>query len=847
MRTLLIILASLGAFQAFGTQARGSEEPPLAPLSADLCAALMAPHLKIAELFPRLTDDQVLHMIHANYSEMMTWLSQKAETTAEGAGDSGKGNYGPNRNLTPSKLLFGREIVEVDRTAVGILALKWILANDYAAFTANQPPPIKLSPASFLQLRTYILSVLKTPEDIDAMIVMILTNDLGKVRRYHDLTEKAVGRVIVDHDELLFVGFSEWSETAPNFHRLSRHQKTRIIDGLQMGSGLNIGQFAQAENLPTNLAAAKVLAGKLDSFEFKFIELLLDVAGARGHVNSAGAAVMIEPVFKNFMLGRTALLKVIEGGSLREAYDQILIARAELLKEKGFQPLSVNNAEERALLRILTMSRTDNLEQAQIVASAFHELPDHARAILVSELNVNGDTDGWGILPYYAPALFDNAKANPIKNSSKRPNPIFKDGKFVLEWIEDPTVAAEAGALDQVIESSKKDLYRYAMLALARTFQEGRIEIAHMLKSGKKPANGVLTVNVEYLATFVRSVEFKRDPSLLLNLQYKLAAKPGEDNSFTMMLSRLHPIAVSEFPSMGSLANLKGSRFVVAGIGGGSDVIQAAQLAYMLKAAGKQVDGLLSFRTSKLGSQGNGTAKVGEARVYENSTVLSEGILQMSSASQGNGRDLEPLVASEFKTLMVLIEEQQDLKDRIVRALGHIGLYIDGIILVDTGGDSLYPAVTHDLATARSTPDQDLHVLSAFGRVAESLSGKLTITSAVMAAGVDSPENAAAVLKDAGAQYFETPHSDVPQILARYQGWHLDGSSDRYYGKTPYAWQAALQGASGVAVVPLPLRVILDRGNPWTPFIKVPVTGVFFMDVLEHLRAISGREKGALN
>ncbi len=513
------------------------------------CAVLLNPHRTLATILPHITDDQALLLLKANYSELLTWLSQKADATAEGGTSTPKGIFGPKKNLTPSMLLFGEDNVEVNRTAVGYLALKWILANDYETFTQNQALPVRLSLESFSQLRSYVLATLKTPEDFDAMIVMILTNDLGKIKRYHELTEKAVGRAVVDHDEVLFVGFGEWPEISPNFMRLSSEKKSWILDGLRMGSNLNIGQFAQAENLPANLLGVKALAGKPEAFEFKFIELLLDVAGANGHLDSGGAKVMIEPVYRNFMLARNALKEVIAGRSVRDSYDQILIDKNKQLVEKGFHSLDVKSSVERVILRLLTLRRTTTREQAEELYEVFINLPANARAILVSELNVDGTDDGWGTLPYYAPALISNA----------------------------------LGSLSNTPGGSVVAL-RTVFLSLARVFQEARIQLKNRQSGG-----GIYTVNVESLAKFALSDEYKNNPDTLLNLHYELFQNGSDANQSGVKLSAYSSIDSSLFVQINNLVDLPGNSFAVVGIGGGSDGVQAAQLALILRSAGKNV------------------------------------------------------------------------------------------------------------------------------------------------------------------------------------------------------------------------------------------------------------------
>ncbi len=772
------------------------------------CEALLDPHIALANLLPEVSDDQALLLMKANYSELMTWLTQKADATAEGSGTAPKGAYGPNKDQTPSQLLFGKQIIEVDRTAVGFLAIKWLLANDYEAFTKNQPPPVKLSKESFAELRAYVKSVLKTPQDLDAMIVMLLTNDLGKVKRYHDITEKAVGRAIVDHDQVLFAGFTEAVELSPNFMRLPQLQKDWITDGLLMGSGLNVGQFAQAENLPASLNAVKVLAGKPEAFDFKFIELLLDVAGAQGHMDSGGAKVMIEPVYRNFVLARKALLEVIEGKSVREAYDQILIEKNKLLVSKGMTSLDVNKKQDRALLRLLTLSRTTSLEQAEELQAVFHALPVNAKEILISELNVNATDDGWGILPYYGPAFIVNA----IGSLSKTPH-------------------------------GSKEAFRTVLLSLARVFQEGRI----LLKG--REGSDVLTINIEQLAKYTLSDAYKADPNSLLNQEYELYRHGEDDNQYGVKLAPLSIIDTTKLNKMKNLKAYRGKRVLVVGIGGGSDAVQAALFAQMLKAEGAQIRGVVSVRTTKTGSQG-ATGQQGEQREYKNVEEVRPNVLKVNPTSTGTGRTLEPLISSAFPETYIILDNGSfhALSDSLIQVLALFGAKlehankdceVDAVILVDTGGDSLYKMSTavDGQSSSKTTPDQDLRVLQSVHSLIR-LNYPIEFTTAVMAAGVDTPPYAQQVLEAAQATYYSLTAQQALNVQQQYVAWEMDGTNDARYGKTPLAWQAALRGEAGVTVVPLPTRVVLDHANPWNPFLRVPLQGIVLMKLEDHIKAI---------
>lgn len=798
VRSTIAIIGSFSLFLALSGRAHGGEKSThekIINTDSALCEALMSPYSTIAKILPRVTDEQALALLKANYSELLTWLSQKTDATAEGSQSKTPGKYGVEKNLTPSELLFGSDITEVNRTAVGFLALKWILADDYGSFTANQAPPIKLKQESFAELRDYVLSVLKTPLDVDAMIVMILTNDLGKVKRFHELAEKAIGRAIVDHDQILFVGFNDWPEMSPNFLRLHDKQKSWILNGLNMGAGLNIAQFAQAENLPASLAAVKVVAGKPEAFEFKFVEMLLDVAGASGHIDSNGAKVMIEPVFQNFMLARRALTQVIDGHSLREGYDQILVAKNNLLVKLGANSLEVNRPRDRALLRLLTLRRTTNLAQSSELIEVFSRLPANVQALLISELNVDGIEDGLGILPYYAPALINNAL-------SKLAN--VKDGSRL--------------ALSTT------------MTAMARVFQLARVG---ELKG--RSGNGVLTINLESLAAYTLTEAYAQDPESLLNQEYELFQQNGDENSFGVKLEAHKSIARVSFKALDSFASLPGKTVAVLGIGGGSDGIQAAQMALMLKAAGKEVKFVGSVRTEKTASQ-SANGHIGEARTVQNhGGELIDGVFKVLPNSSGSGRFLENLPADQVPMYLIVDHQNGTLTDRMQTLVNRLG-GADLLIAVDTGGDALYPVAANADEPGRATPDQDLRVLQAFSKLKNS-----TLFSAIVATGVDSPVDAETVLKNAGAKYYSLSKKETEQVLQNYRAWQMDGSSDNRYGKTAFAWQLALSGKLGLQTMPLPERVVVDKTNPWNPFIIIDDTmgGIFFMQLEGHIKVLS--------
>ncbi len=155
------------------------------------------------------------------------------------------------------------------------------------------------------------------------------------------------------------------------------------------------------------------MRGHRHAFKLKFLELILDVAGAAGHLDARCAKMMIEPVAQAYLTTYEVALDIIEGrSSLREGYDKVLNRRAEMLRDKGYRMLSVKDLQERALLRMLLMSRTADADQAELFSKAYDALPLSIRTRLVNGLNVDGYQDGKAILPYYMPAMFSEALEN---------------------------------------------------------------------------------------------------------------------------------------------------------------------------------------------------------------------------------------------------------------------------------------------------------------------------------------------------------------------------------------------------------------------------------------------------
>lgn len=705
-------------------------------------------------------------------SPELTWLTGEVEATPDGQALA-NGTF-------PSEYYFGKKHVEFDRTINGILALKWIIDNNRASFVQNQPGPVQLSQERFDRLRAYVMNVfaqvsaatgLSEAEVLDAMYTNIVINDLGKVKSFVEKVKAQFGVTNVDHDKLLTEALEKDASVSPSFEKLPLSMQAVIIAGLK--GEFNLGQFAQAENVPANLNKIKEMSAH--ALGYFLVHAVFDVAGAQGHMDPNGAKLMMNPVYDGYELSIRCLEQILEGKSVEEVYDYFL---AERTKGLG---LDIKTSEGRALARLVTMSRAYKAADAKKVIDAFNALPVQARQILITELNISGNGERPATLIYYAPALLQNA------------------------------LTANA--------------YETGLFTLARLYQEARINI----KDRKGP--GVYTVFALDVANAAKT------PDVLRNSEITFVTE-GNDAKVKIEAAR-DRLDASRFEAFEGVRSNEG--IAVIGIGGGSDVIQAAQLGEVLKAQGQKVDTVISIRTQKTTSQGL-TNQVGEDRLVANhGGEIFPGVFIVTPQTTGSGRFVENIPAANFQNNYLIVDAQDGtLEPQINAALAHAegkSGKIGTVIGVDTGGDSLF-SVKSNVDVARATPDQDLRVLETLAGI----SGK-KVLSAIVAPGVDVPANAQEVLSKAQAKFYQLTAAEVSLVMSNYGNWDFDGKSETNYGKTPFSWQLALNGNNGVQVIPIPTRLVTHKANPWNPFVRIEsaMKGIFFMELGAHLQAIGSQ------
>lgn len=391
-------------------------------------------------------DVKSAEMLLKKYPELY-WLTNDVNATPEGKSS--------NNTDSISKFLFGKKHIEFDRTMAGIQCLKYVLNNDYESFTQCQNDEIKLTPDNFEELRNYTLSVLKTPEDVDAMLAYTVINDLGKIKNFVSDVEGQAGIKAKDHDEALLIGLKYMPQKIPSFNRLSQKYQKEILNALE--ADFNLGQFVFAECLEGNLTKFKNVTP--EAKQLYIVHLLYDVAGVAGHINPKGSLVMTNPVYNSYMQGIESINE-LNSKSENEVYDSFLMKKAN---DFG---LPMRTPKERAIVKLILMSRLTKQEDLINVKKAFDELDTDTKNNLIEGLSKDGIKNG-GTLLYYAPAFIQNTynakldnKTALLKKTFEVLALIYNDNESNASGIKTVSLANIANAIKNSPDLKTEQLYQ---------------------------------------------------------------------------------------------------------------------------------------------------------------------------------------------------------------------------------------------------------------------------------------------------------------------------------------------------------------------------------------------------
>ena len=311
------------------------------------------------------------------------------------------------------------------------------------------------------------------------------------------------------------------------------------------------------------------------------------------------------------------------------------------------------------------------------------------------------------------------------------------------------------------------------------------------------------------------------------------------------------------------------------GGGGGSDIISASLLGRLLEGHKKQMKLLVSTRTWATGSQGKKGSKLGIKREVYNHGGQAEsdgkpvsGTYRISKHTTAEGRDLETIPLAHHDQIYMVLDqgdaaadvpenERAELKDQFNAVLaqaeglstylivntggnalgpprsishhassingaeqaadgqedgGRAERHIDTVLSVDTGGD-----VFGRDGSGGTTPDQDFRVQKAINTLPTSRN----LVTAVVAPGVDAPEDAPQKAYAAGGHVYKPTKDEEQMLLDILAEYRMDGSDPNRFGKTTLALQARLKGNLGWTSLDLPEHVVDTWENPWSSFVYI--------------------------
>ncbi|KAJ6072120.1 hypothetical protein N7499_010134 [Penicillium canescens] len=292
------------------------------------------------------------------------------------------GPWTPPSTPSPSYIIYKENYDEVNRTLVGFLALRWIHTDQYETFIGTQSPAPQLTRESFDWIRQFYAQVITDANTLYTLIYSIIINDLGKDPQlaidYHTHTGEDISAL--NHDAILLQACKHG--LIYSLDTLPAQDREDVFKAIQLGATFNFGQLAQAENAPACLTALLEMKSSKRSFQIRFMEQILDIAGAAGHMDWTCAQKLIQPIFE----GYRHVYEVYEGVTtgtltLRSGYNWILIRRAEFLcLAEGVRAFNVEwDPRDRALMRLFCLGNVTTRDKALLYEAAWDALDEGTR------------------------------------------------------------------------------------------------------------------------------------------------------------------------------------------------------------------------------------------------------------------------------------------------------------------------------------------------------------------------------------------------------------------------------------------------------------------------------------
>ena len=346
-------------------------------------------------------------------------------------------NEAPGSGYNSNELNFGESHPVIDRIVFQMLAIKWLLEGSIRKF---QRYCLTLGDVECSVVQARCKTTFTDSEDVQLFLVLILSVQLA--RYVVPSSDGVLGRTVGPYLTPEAMAFeAAMKGDIPLVHRLPENKMAVLLEYLRVASSCNLSQLAVAELVPGNLSvfehADEAILSKAFglSITLSFLRMKQDF-GRMGDLN-----------FDTMNCVQKQIGSLISGcTTIRDAYNNILRHRGNALEQKGFRHLSVNNSDERALLRLISMGCCVSRSRAEWFARAFYQLPSQQRTTLVKGVTSEGIGEEFAVVPVGMRKLFEEALGNTNGDVTALVNALGSLMRFLTHIFETVEVKAESSS-----------------------------------------------------------------------------------------------------------------------------------------------------------------------------------------------------------------------------------------------------------------------------------------------------------------------------------------------------------------------------------------------------------------
>jgi hypothetical protein len=271
----------------------------------------------------------------------------------------------PSDECSPSRVLFGEQFIELDRTFLSLKCFELVLDGSRAAhveFSRCQKAPV-LEYTSFEQLHQTALELqrsfpgLSEDEVAEVIRVAIILGDMGKSPSAREIF-MPYGAVAPDHDDFyaqMLGVLKDHPDLLPSFSRLTPVQRELLINMEHRTHYGHISHLEGTSSMFSALVHSEVLVRNPRLLDLDFFVHRLDVAGALGHRNGETSLTYNE----NTHLTLNAVLESCQV-ALQESKAEVDAYASYLQKRALLSGFKVTDAVGELFVKVLAMCRIYN-------------------------------------------------------------------------------------------------------------------------------------------------------------------------------------------------------------------------------------------------------------------------------------------------------------------------------------------------------------------------------------------------------------------------------------------------------------------------------------------------------